>query len=55
MYELKKHYCDCHPATCNCDPWSIEKDGEPFIPVYFKDRGELIVKALNYYELKREE
>lgn len=50
MYTIERNYCNCHPATCNCNPWIIKKDGDRFVTIYSKEDGELIVKAMNEME-----
>lgn len=52
MYTLETNYCNCHPATCSCDPWVIKRDGRKFVTVFDKENGELIVKAMNEMEQK---
>jgi hypothetical protein len=53
MFTLEVNYCNCHPATCCCDPWVIKKDGRKFVSVFDKENGEIIVKSLNKTEQKK--
>jgi hypothetical protein len=53
MYVLETNYCNCHPATCNCDPWIIKENGRNFVRVYDKENGKLIIKALNEMEQRK--
>jgi hypothetical protein len=53
MYTIERNYCDCHPDTCNCNPWIIKKAGNFFVTIYSKEDGELIVKAMNEMERRK--
>jgi hypothetical protein len=50
MYTIERNYCDCHPVTCNCNPWVIKENGTLFVTIFNKEDGELIVKAMNEME-----
>jgi hypothetical protein len=53
MYTLETNYCNCHPATCSCDPWVIKRDGRKFVTVFDKENGELIIKAMNKMRMEQ--